>query len=229
MKKYCILILFIGINVIAYAQQNYQDIIYLKNGSIIRGMIIEQLPEKSVKIETKDKKVYVFQKDEIERLIKEPIKGNSSIKNDSSCVKKKYLGIVELGYAFGVDYYNINFLKLNVINGYRINPYFSVGIGAGLRYYFEGESAIIPLFLDFRTNIIDKKVSPYLALGCGYSFNATNSFEGVGLLFNPTAGIRFKMSKKSSINVGIGYELQKYDAEYPKSSEAISINVGISF
>lgn len=49
----------------------YQDVVYLKNGSIIRGMIIEQIPNKSIKIQTKDGNVFVYEMDEIEKITKE--------------------------------------------------------------------------------------------------------------------------------------------------------------
>lgn len=37
----------------------YVDVVYLKNGSIIRGMIIEQIPNVSLKIQTKDGSIFV--------------------------------------------------------------------------------------------------------------------------------------------------------------------------
>ncbi|MFY0644981.1 MAG: hypothetical protein JXR19_10985 [Bacteroidia bacterium] len=49
----------------------YQDVVYLKNGSIIRGMIIEQIPNVSIKIQTADANVFVFKMDEIEKITKE--------------------------------------------------------------------------------------------------------------------------------------------------------------
>ena len=36
------------------AQANYEDVVYLKNKSIIHGTIIEQIPNESIKIETKE-------------------------------------------------------------------------------------------------------------------------------------------------------------------------------
>jgi hypothetical protein len=47
------------------------DVVYLKNGSIIKGIIIEQIPSVSVKIKTKDDNVFVFKVDEIEKIVKE--------------------------------------------------------------------------------------------------------------------------------------------------------------
>ena len=48
-----------------------QDVIYLKNGSIIRGLIIEQIPNVSLKIQTADGSVFVYKIDEIEKMTKE--------------------------------------------------------------------------------------------------------------------------------------------------------------
>ena len=236
MKKYLALLLFALITTVSFGQSNYQDVVYLKNGSIIRGTIIEQVPNKSIKIETADRSVFVYQMDEIEKLTKEVIQGKSGGSLSNSGLQSGYKGIVELGYQIGTGDYGMDRLKLNIINGYQINPYFSLGFGTGLRYYFDAEAAYIPVFADFRANFIDNKISPYLSLGVGYSFNATNDFEGVGFLLNPTVGVSFKVSDKSAMNVGLGYEMQKmkfYDYwngyTYNENSGAISINVGISF
>jgi hypothetical protein len=116
--------------------------------------------------------------DEIEKLAKEPYQGKSDSSLDNSGLQSGYKGIVELGYQIGIGDYGMDRLKLNIINSYKINPYFSLGFGTGLRYYFDAEAAVIPVFADFRTNFINNKISPYLSLGVGYSFDATNDFEG---------------------------------------------------
>jgi len=41
------------------AQKNMEDVVYLKNESIIRGIIIEQVHNKSIKIQTKDRSIKV--------------------------------------------------------------------------------------------------------------------------------------------------------------------------
>ena len=51
-----------------------QDVVYLKNGSVIKGMIIEQTPNVSIKIQTKDGSVFVYKMDEISKMTKEPSK-----------------------------------------------------------------------------------------------------------------------------------------------------------
>ncbi len=72
MKK-IIAILFLFIVTEAIAQQTMKDVVYLKNGSIIRGMIIEQIPNESIKIKTGDGNVILFKMDEIQKITKEDV------------------------------------------------------------------------------------------------------------------------------------------------------------
>lgn len=54
--------------------EKYEDVVYLKNGSIIHGTIIEQVTGESIKIKTNDGNTFVFKMDEIEKTTKEAIK-----------------------------------------------------------------------------------------------------------------------------------------------------------
>ena len=51
--------------------QQMEDVVYLKNGGVVRGTIVEQIPDKSLKIQTRDGNVLVFTMDEIAKLSKE--------------------------------------------------------------------------------------------------------------------------------------------------------------
>ena len=55
----------------AFAQTYLQDVVYLKNGSIIRGDIIEMVPGETVKIMTADGNVFVHAFADVERFSKE--------------------------------------------------------------------------------------------------------------------------------------------------------------
>jgi hypothetical protein len=50
-------------------KKKFKDVVHLKNGSIIHGKIVEQMPNVSVKIQTKDGNTSVFQNTEIEKII----------------------------------------------------------------------------------------------------------------------------------------------------------------
>ena len=46
------------------------DVVYLKNGSVIKGMVTEIIPSETIKIETTDGSVFVYQFDEIDKMTK---------------------------------------------------------------------------------------------------------------------------------------------------------------
>lgn len=48
-----------------------EDVVYLKNGSIIRGIIIEQIPNESLKVKTKDGSIFVYNMTEVDKITKE--------------------------------------------------------------------------------------------------------------------------------------------------------------
>ncbi|MDR1197633.1 MAG: hypothetical protein LBK94_01280 [Prevotellaceae bacterium] len=235
MKKYILLIIAALISTVAFSQAGYKDVVYLKNGSIIHGIIVEQIPNKSVKIQTADNNVFVFQMDEIEKLTKEEIKSKA---NNYSYSKKRsgYCGIIETGYAFGLDGNGGNSLVLDIINGYRFNPYFSLGVGTGVHYYTGESTALIPIFADFRVNFINKKISPYFSLELGYSFNGSSSFDAAGIFFSPVAGVRLRIHGVALL-FGIGYEVQGVEFRDPINNmnfvstnvDAIKIKMGFSF
>jgi sRNA-binding regulator protein Hfq len=221
----------------AFAQQNYQDVVYLKNGSIIRGLIVEQVPNETIKIETMDKSVFVYKLDEIAKIAKEEKKGHTY---SNTPLKTGSHAIAEVGYGLKTGDYGLDVLKLNLIYSYRLDNNFSLGLGTGIRHYSEdGESAtLVPVFADFRANLVANNLMPYFGLGIGYSFDASDSFSGVGILVNPTVGVGFKTQGSSILHVSLGLETQRlkgylYDGYYmhrtAQTTKAISLNVGISF
>jgi len=53
--------------------QTTLDVIYLKNGSVVKGTIIETLIGQSVKIQTRDGNLFVYKMEEIEKIAKETV------------------------------------------------------------------------------------------------------------------------------------------------------------
>ncbi|MXY83573.1 MAG: hypothetical protein F4Y91_16300 [Gemmatimonadetes bacterium] len=56
----------------AFAQQ-MEDVVHLKNGGLIRGTIIEEIPGESLKIQTRDGNIFVYTMDEIAKMSREPV------------------------------------------------------------------------------------------------------------------------------------------------------------
>ncbi len=55
--------------------QQLQDVVYLRDGGIIRGTIIEQRPGESILIRTPDGNQFRYTMDQIDRITKEPVQG----------------------------------------------------------------------------------------------------------------------------------------------------------
>ncbi|MBN1415719.1 MAG: hypothetical protein JW973_11515 [Bacteroidales bacterium] len=68
-----------------------QDIIYLKNGSVVKGKITEQIPGETLKIQTNDGSVWVFNYAEIDKITQESEEMNLD----------EYGGHVSFGVAIG--------------------------------------------------------------------------------------------------------------------------------
>lgn len=61
----------------AIAQDNYEDVIYLKSGTVFRGIIVEQIPDKYYKLKMADGNIFEFETQLVARVTREP-KGTSN-------------------------------------------------------------------------------------------------------------------------------------------------------
>ena len=75
--------------------QELDDVVYLKNGGIVRGTVIEQVPDKSLKIRRFDGKVFRYKMNEIDKMSKETVIGTRT-------VAKKKNPMVALGLSFPI-------------------------------------------------------------------------------------------------------------------------------
>src|SRR6478735_2133260 len=65
----CVLLLFF-FSITAMAQ-TYTDVVHLKNGTVVRGVIIEQVPGKTIKVQTADALKVEINYSDIEKISKE--------------------------------------------------------------------------------------------------------------------------------------------------------------
>lgn len=71
MKKYLLLLVVLLGSVCAYSQNKMVEAIHLKNGSVIKGVIIEQIPDKQITIRTSDGSTFVYPMEDISKITKE--------------------------------------------------------------------------------------------------------------------------------------------------------------
>jgi hypothetical protein len=85
------------------------DVVYLKNGSIIKGIITEQKPNQSLKIQTKDGSTFVYNYSDIEKVTKESCPRFGYLSPNGMTSSNHYQSTA--GFRFGVIG-GINFSKL---------------------------------------------------------------------------------------------------------------------
>lgn len=78
------------------AQIATEDVVYLKSGGVMRGTILELVPERSVKLQTQDGNVFVYLMADVERIAKEP--SDTSGTGEGETIESWYLCFA-VGYA----------------------------------------------------------------------------------------------------------------------------------
>lgn len=246
MKKYLALLLFAIITTVSFGQNNYQDVVYLKNGSIIRGVIIEQVPSESIKIETADKSVFVFQMDEIEKMTKELPSETTELKN-SSDRKKGFIGL-ELGanipvgkFADENDGAAKTGFQINLINfGYLFSD--NIGItatwfgasnpieGADNEYLWSHGGLLVgPLFSFPISEKVEWDVKPMIGLSWASITNKDLELAS-SFAFNLGSGFRFNVSRLIALTLGVDYTTAKFNWDIGEQSMGtLAIKGGFAF
>ena len=210
----CLVMLF-GVTRGVFAQ-NLEEVVYLKNGSVIRGSIVEQIPNESVKIQTRDGNIFVYRIDEIQKIVKEqPVNSYRSAgyahQHRACDIERGYFGVINFGYEIGVGGGDDR-IKLDVVNGYRVLPEFSVGAGVGVKYYIDADVVTIPLYAHLRTDLLRTKVTPFIALNAGYNISTHSYVEG-GALVEPSVGVGLRLNNRKQLNVSFGYSLNCFKVQ----------------
>ena len=169
-----------------YAQKDQK--VVLKNGSELKGSIVEQDNDK-IHLKMKDGSVFVYQRTEIESI-------------------EKYIPVVESkGYFFrpsmGVAGGEQFSLSLHLLNGYRFNKFFEVGLGFGIENLWSG---YVPVFGEGRFYIpkTNGKLFVYGMAGYEMPINGWDWDKG-GFTTGGGAGMQHTITEHFSFYTQVGY------------------------
>lgn len=213
-----------------------QDVIYLKNGSVFKGKILEYEKGAVLLLELENGSVIEFEDDEIDRVVQEAIdldKGKGEEKEEDKepvRYRKVILKKKEKVYRFReTGIYNATFfsssngshngelqvgLGVHNVIGYQLNRLFGLGIGVGLdSYSFQDGETLYPIFIEARGYLRKKWHSPYYSMNLGYGFAIADESENVieaegGLMVHPCFGMRFGANKDANVMIDVGYKFQ---------------------
>ncbi len=205
MKKLVLLLIaVIGFNAYTIAQ-SYIETVYLRNGSIIKGTIIEQVPNTSLKIKTADGSIFVYNMEEVEKITKDEIRASRWERKAARNTLKGYKGFVDMGFIADVSDYDGNRVEVSTSHGYQFNNYIFLGGGIAVDYYTDRDAASFPIFANFRANFVNQKVSPFGDFKFGYTAGDDLS----GGYISAALGVRFATGKKSAVNLRLEYVYQE--------------------
>lgn len=127
----------------------------------------------------------------------------TSNENSSSGAVMGYSGFIELGYVKGIGTYDFDRFELTTSQGFQINSHIFVGLGTGIKYFYDESAYGIPFYTDFRINFLKKKVSPFAGFKLGYTTGDVS-----GLMLTPMFGCRFGFYKNFGLILSLGYDYQ---------------------
>lgn len=185
-----------------WGQSQEQDIVYLKNGSVIRGEITEEKQNEYVKILVTETHELFFPMDEVKSISykKEQEKAESCPKKDLAIYYKHkglYVNVFgSYGFANASKAIHNDFLmtNTNIVVGYMFNRHIGVGVGTG-SYWYHVSGRHAPFYLDVRGEFLKpKRLVPIYYGRVGY-----------GVVIG-TSGITTELKSGLFWNVGLGYK-----------------------
>lgn len=191
-----------------YAQST-EDVVYLNNGSIMRGKVIETVSGKHTTIEIAGRNV-LFIPDSALKLVlmDQPVPAKDRENNASP---------VEMAASVSFFGGTKNSAGCSFITSYRFPSGISVGAGIGNEWFDHQQ---IPFIADYKYSFLKGSWSPYVYAQTGYAiplskksgedtwYNQNTDYHG-GELLGVGGGMRFNFTQHNALIFSIGYRYQK--------------------
>lgn len=203
-KIYLLVVLFYLFIVGNICAQSKEDALYLNNGSILKGKIIESVTGVQATIEIVGHNIIVVPDSLIKMILMDQVIPAKERENNASPVEM----------AASVSFYggSENSGGFTFITSYRFPFRMSVGGGIGIEWFDHQQ---IPFMADIKYYFLKGLWSPYVYAQVGYavplsqkSDNEWTEYHG-GTLAGTGAGMRFNFSKRNALIFNVGYRYQK--------------------
>jgi hypothetical protein len=199
------------------AQEKQDDVVYLKNGTFLRGIIVGEITGNSLKIKLGSRDTLEVPMNDVKEIKKEPVPEPDGYEDGVKAWG--YTNITELtfgsGYSEGVnrkvdpnqDQVSV---QISTMNGFTLTQYIQLGIGVGLDFW--KNRGFLPIYLDLRANLFKSVASPFLYINVGYAPGWMKNEPGMGLggaLAAIGAGAKFNIGGRLAMVCSIGYRFQQ--------------------
>jgi len=209
-------ILFLVLMVLA-TQVEAQDVdhVYLKNGSVIRGKILEIELTDHVKIEDLCGNIWYHKIAGVEKITAEPYTPEHKPGKEPMGFKSGFVNMTSIGFLAGSsNNMQVAPFSLLMVNGWRNSLGIFTGIGIGIELL---SANYLPAFLDIRYDLPGGDVVPYVMAKGGYSmplssdhseYDIDYTYSG-GPLAGIGAGLKIKSREHLAWDVELMYRYQQ--------------------
>lgn len=213
-KKILIFTAFFTITLTSFAQ--VKDVVYLKNGSVIKGEILELKAGEFIKIKSIGDNIWVIDMEDVEKFNR--LSDPKADKKDSIILKMPYKGFFfsagpglligqeENGpilpfYSFLLEggYTSKNKLALSLVSGIEAMDINYLAVLGGVKYY-----------------LMTGKINPHIYFRGGTAFGLESPSVGdtdqetdPSIILNPGIGIQMNLNRNNSLVLSLGYRYQK--------------------
>jgi opacity protein-like surface antigen len=209
---YTLLVLFFFSPRIGHGQDSRIDLVYLKNGSVIRGKIIEKDDRDKIKILSEGGNIWAFSSTEIDSI-------SVQMNTNDFDLALEYQNNTSLGtlVAGGQNQKNSMFSAL-MLQGIGYHARYFSGIGIGIEFL---EYNTLPLFIEQRALLNRNVISNFIYLRGGFAFPVEQPdvtwqetrYQG-GWLVGAGTGIMARINSHNTITIDIGYRFQDLKMNY---------------
>ncbi len=198
------------------------DVVWLKDGSKLRGIILKWDLERGMHFKLLTGAEIDIPKKDINRVMQDvPVsEGNEGVKYAYVKPPKVYAFRETGWYQNTSGFFNFSYsggAGIHHAMGYRFSRMLGVGLGTGIETHdFDAVRNIIPVYAEARGFLAPKRVTPYYAIKIGYGFALKDVSRGTidakgGFHFSPEFGVRFG---GADVNYYFGVEYLLQDATF---------------
>jgi len=224
-------------------QNMYHDVLYLKNGSIIKGTIIDQGDDGSVTLLIGGRQSVSFYREEIDRMEKE-----ARLNFQERQKKRGYFTRTQMGTSIKKERnwqgpYTTLYPSFQTVHGYQWSRFLQTGLGLGTDFY--PDVVTIPFFFHLSGELSATKITPIYEIQIGDSFVLSDKISGNNFYDKTTARGFFRIAGGIQINnpansfyISVGFKKNKveyssgdmyYSTKVTQLYRSFSIGFGMKF
>lgn len=202
MKKYLLVVMMLIITLFPLSAQKSKDVLYLKNGSVIYGKLIE-IVDDQYKMQTSDGSILIYKTSEVEKFAKESpfFDGRKTEGFGFSLEAGLLVGSQHTKYTAP---FSFNFLANVTSNTKNI-----ISIGSGVEFFGRPYT---PLFIEYKYIFYNKKTSPFIFARGGAVIPFGGDEQTPSLVNNYNDGPKdFKGGASLTFGTGISWAKEDYE------------------